>query len=135
MQLRVGYTDCVGDHTVTPSARTSATAHDGPTEPCIWYGYVYRARITRSPSRRSAASTSLESTAIWSRDGCPRRKSKKVSRGGSGGPGFQRTLSCSAATIAANWERATTPTKLSRTTTSTKPGTPRTDDASTPASV
>src|ERR1044071_1894114 len=135
MQLRAGYTDGIGDHTVTPSARTSATAHDGPSEPCIWYGYVYRAWITRSPARASASATSLESTATWSRDGCRRRKSKNVSRGGSAGPGFQRAFSCSAATIAANWVRATTPTKLSRTTRSTKPGTRRTDDASPPASV
>ena len=34
--LRVGYTDCVADQIVARSLFTSATAHDVPTEPCIW---------------------------------------------------------------------------------------------------
>ncbi len=69
-------------------ALTSATAHDEPTEPCIWYGYVYRACRTL-PAAASWRSTSPESTLNVSCEGCFCICSKKPSCAGSAGPGFQ----------------------------------------------
>jgi hypothetical protein len=65
--LRVGYTDCVADQIVALPFFTSATAHDVPIDPCIWYACRYVALITLG-AFASVSSTSFELTTKLSRD-------------------------------------------------------------------
>src|SRR2546426_7698076 len=121
----------LADQHVRVPSLISAIAHDGPIEPCVCIAKSYVAASHRA-ARGSACSTSPTSlvtsffTTAVSRTCCQSRLSS-----GSPAQADHVARSCRAAVMAPHSVLATTPRKLPRRTTFTKPGTLLTDASST----
>src|SRR4029077_5204544 len=107
------------DQTVTPSARTSATAHAGPMLACDWNGHSYSASTTRAAVLNAEARSPFFTGSSRLATGALRMWSCSAAISGKGASlaWFQLTLSIGEARTASHSRSARTATNsLSRTT-------------------
>src|SRR3970040_2184730 len=121
---------------VARSDRSSATPHEGPSEPWVWIGQRYVALSVRTPGPPAVRLERAPRLATVSSrtTGVARTASKRVAWSGRPEPDDHSVLRSRAARTAFHSRSATTPRKLAIRTTRA-PGTDAIDDSSTETSV